>query len=165
MSCDGIAGDLVDLGGGVDLVDPVGLDQRACRDLAGTGLFTSGCGGEGEGRASAHSSSTREIMLASPSADGDADVAVSSGVRSRKRVIVTLSERDLAVETILMKSGLKGMDAIVDRLKILGRVKVVVTDDKAILKVAKRLQLGLLQCSADSELEVGGPGGWLRRPW
>ena len=50
---DGIAGDAVDLGGGVDLVDAVGLDQGAGGDLAGAGLFARGGGGKGEGRAGA----------------------------------------------------------------------------------------------------------------
>ncbi len=38
-AADGVAGDAVDLGGGVDLVDAVGLDQSAGGDLAGAGLF------------------------------------------------------------------------------------------------------------------------------
>ena len=50
---DGIAGDTVDLGGGVDLVDAIGFDQGAGGDLAGAGLFAGGGGGEGEGAAGA----------------------------------------------------------------------------------------------------------------
>ncbi len=35
----GFPGDAVDLGGGVDLIDAVGVDQGAGGDLAGSGLF------------------------------------------------------------------------------------------------------------------------------
>ena len=47
-AADGIAGDAVDLGGGVDLVDAVGLDEGAGGDLAGPCFFSGGGGGEGE---------------------------------------------------------------------------------------------------------------------
>ena len=63
---------------------------------------------------------------------------------------VTLSTRALAVGTILTKSGLKGCDAGVDAVEVLGGVEVVMADDEGDAGVAEVLQVGLLEGSADS---------------
>ena len=44
----GIAGDAINLGGGIELVDAVGLAQGAGGKLSGAGLFAGSDGGEGE---------------------------------------------------------------------------------------------------------------------
>ena len=63
---DGVSGYAIDLGGGVDVVDAVGLDEGACGDLAGAGFFTGGGGGKGEGGTGADAEDAARWMPASP---------------------------------------------------------------------------------------------------
>ena len=58
---------------------------------------------------------------------------------------VTLSERVLAVGTILMKSGVEGQDAVEDAVEVLGGVEVVVADDEGDAGLAELLEVGLLE--------------------
>jgi hypothetical protein len=85
---DGVAGDAVDLGGGVDLVDAVGLDEGAGGDLAGAGLFAGVAAAKVKAEP-ARTPRTREMMPASPMQMPM--MLVWSFMRSRKRMRVTLS--------------------------------------------------------------------------
>jgi hypothetical protein len=85
---DGIAGDAVDLGGGVDVIDAVGFDEGAGGDLAGAGLFAGVAAAKVKAEP-ARTPRTREMMPASPMQMPM--MLVWSFMRSRKRMRVTLS--------------------------------------------------------------------------
>ena len=67
---DGVAGYAVDFGGGVDLVDAVGVEEGAGGDLAGCGLLALAGGGKGEGGAGANAEHAGDDACV---AHGDAD--------------------------------------------------------------------------------------------
>ncbi len=140
-AADGVAGDAVDLGGGVDLVDAVGFDQGAGGDLAGAGLFAGGSGGEGEGAAGAdaeHAGDDSRIAHA----DAD-DVGVIL------HVLDETHEGDVVGEGLgggndLVEVGVKGLDALIDAIEILGGGEIVMADDDGDAGVAQLLEIGFL---------------------
>src|ERR1700690_3365337 len=60
---DGIAGDSVDAGGGIDLVDAIDAAEVARTDLAGRGLRLGADGSEGERAAGAHAEHAADDAL------------------------------------------------------------------------------------------------------
>ncbi len=68
---------------------------------------------------------------------------------------VTLSERVLAVGTILKKSGREGKDAVVDAFEVFGGVEVVIADDEGDAGLAEVLDVSFFQVLCGLELEVG----------
>ena len=149
-AADGIAGDAVDLGGGVDLIDAVGLDEGAGGDLAGAGLFAGGGGGEGEGAAGADAEHARDDAGVAH-ADAD-DVGCDRSIALEEAHHGDVVGEGLGGGDDLDEVGLEGLDAGEDAVEILGGLlEVVVADDEGGAGLAQLLQLGLLQlASADS---------------
>ena len=139
---DGIAGDPVDLGGCVDVVDAVGLDQGAGGDLAGPGLLSGRGGREGEGAARPQAQHARDDARV-PHADAD-DVRV---------IVHALQEADqghivhqrLGGGNDLDEVRIEGDDPGVDAVQVLGGVEVVVADDQRCAGVPQFLHAGFLQ--------------------
>ncbi len=139
---DGIAGDAVDLGGRVDVVDAVGLDQGAGGDLAGAGLLSGRGGREGEGAARPQAQHARDDARV-PHADAD-DVRV---------IVHALQEADqghivhqrLGGGNDLDEVRIEGGDPGVDAVQVPGSVEVVVADDQRCAGVPQFLHARLLQ--------------------
>ena len=157
---DGIAGDAVDLGGGVDLVDAVGLDEGAGGDLAGAGFFAGSGGGEGEGGAGADAEDAGDDAGVAHADADDVGVVVHALEEADEGDVV---DQGLGGGDDLDEVGIEGRDAGVDAVEVLGGGEVVVADDEGDAGVAELLQAGLLEGFGGLELEVGeveaGGGG------
>ncbi len=110
-AADGIAGDAVDLGGGVDLVDAVGFDEGAGGDLAGAGLFAGGGGGEGEGGAGAEAEDAGDDAGVAHADADDVGVIVHALDEAHEGDVVG---EGLGGGDDLDEVGLEGLDAFVD---------------------------------------------------
>ena len=146
-TADGVAGDAVDLGGRVDLVDAIGLDQGARGDLAGAGLFARGCGGEGEGAAGADAEHAGDdARIAHADAD-DVGVVVHALEEAHERDVVG---KGLGGGDDLDEVRMEGRDALVDSFEVLGGVEVVVADDEATPVSRSFCSSAFFMASADS---------------
>ena len=150
-AADGIAGDAVDLGSCVDLIDAIGFDQSTRGDLARAGFFAnSGCG-EGEGRAGANAEDARDDARVAH-ADAD-DVGVVFHALDEAHEGNVVDER-LCSGYDLDEVGLEGRDALEDTVEIFGGVEVVMADDEGDTGVAEVLELALLHGFDGFELYV-----------
>ena len=122
-----VSGDAVDLGGCVDLLDPVGFDEGAGGDLAGSRLLAYGGSGEGERRAGAQAEHAGDDA-GFPHADAD-----DRGVR----LVVDLAEEAHEREVVRQRTRggnqldvvrLEGLHALIDRVEVLSSVKVVIAE-------------------------------------
>ena len=137
-AADGVAGDAIDFGGGVDLIDAVGFDQGACGDLAGAGLFADGGCGKGEGAAGADAEDARDDAGVAHADADDVGVIVHPLEEAHEGDVV--GER-LGGGNDLDEFGLEGRDALVDAFQVFGCVEVVIADDEGDAGVAELLQL------------------------
>ncbi len=123
---DGVAGDAVDLGGGVDLVDAVGLDEGAGGDLAGAGLLALGGGGEGEGGAGAEAEDAGDDAGVAHADADDVGVVVHALEEADEGDVV---DEGLGGGDDLDEVGREGGDAVEDAVEVLGGGEVVVADE------------------------------------
>ena len=144
---DGIAGDAVDLGGGVDMVDAVGLDEGAGGDLAGAGLFAGSGGGEGEGAAGAHAEHAGDDAGVAHADADDVGVVVHAFEEADEGDVV---DQGLGGGDDFDEVGGEALNAGVDAVQITGGGEVVIADDQGDAGVAQLLQFALLRASADS---------------
>jgi hypothetical protein len=150
-AANGVAGDAIDLGGCVDLIDAIGFDQRAGGDLAGAGLFAYGGGGEGEGRAGADAEDAGDDAGVAHADADDVGVILHAFDEAHEGDVV--GER-LGRGDDLDEVGLEGNDALVDAFEVFGGGEVVVADDEGNAGVAEMLKLALLHGFGGLELNV-----------
>lgn len=123
----GIAGDTVDFGGSVHLVDSIGLDQSSRGDLARAGLFSLGGGGKREGGASTQSKHAGDDSGVAHADADDVGTLIHALHKAHKGDVVgeCLGGRDDLDEV-----RLEGRDALVDLVEILGCREIVMADDQ-----------------------------------
>ena len=150
-AADGVAGDAVDLGGGVDLVDAVGFEQGAGGDLAGAGLFAGSGGGKGEGAAGAHAEDAGDDAGVAHADADDVGVIVHALEEAHEGDVVGQS---LGGGDDLDEVRLKGADAREDAVEVLGCGEVVVADDEGDAGLAELREFALFQRFGGLELQV-----------
>jgi len=170
---DGIAGDSIDLGGGIDVVDAPGFAQGAGFNLAGAGFFSGMRGGEGEDGTGAEAEDAADDSLL---AHGDADEVgfVAAAVEEAHHGDVVgqgFRRRDDFDEL-----GLERQDAVEDGVEVFGAIEIVIADDERGAEGAEFFELrglgvlGGLQldvnkmttglCGFLEDLELGGDGAF-----
>ena len=147
----GIAGDSVDLGGGVDVVDAPGFAQRAGVDLAGTGFFAGMRGGKGEDAAGAQAEHAADDPLL---AHGDADDVglVAAAIEEAHHGDVV--GQGLRGRNDLDELGLEGQDAVEDGVEVFGALEIVIADDEGRAVGAELLHLRGLGVLGGLQLDV-----------
>src|ERR1035437_4881472 len=148
---DGVAGDAVNLGGGVDVVDAVGFEQGTGGDLAGAGLFSGSGGGEGKGAACADAEHAGDDARFAHADTDDVGVVVHALEEADEGDVV---EQGLCGGDDLDEVWCEALDAREDVVEVLGGGEVVMTDDEADAGVAEVLQVGLLERLGGLEFEV-----------
>ncbi len=139
---DGIAGDSVDAGGGVDLLDAIDAAQIAGADLSGSGFGVGTDGAEGEDAAGAHAEHT-------------ADNALLAHAQAEEGVLVALGLEELHHRHIVREGGGGGDNLVevggdsehfIERgLEVAGGAEVVGRDDEAgaLAQAGEHFGLGL----------------------
>jgi hypothetical protein len=150
-AADGVAGDAVDLGGSVDLVDAIGVDEGARGDLAGAGLFAGGGGGEGEGGACADAEDPRDDAGVAHTKADDVGVVVHALDEAHEGYVV---DERLGRRHDLDEVGLEGSDALIDAVEVLGCVEVVVAEDESDTGVPELLKLAFFEGFGGLEFDV-----------
>ena len=124
---DGVAGDAVDSGGKVDVLDAVGFLEGTSGDLSGCGFFAWGGGCEGEGRAGTKAEDARDDTGLSH-ADAD-DGSVIGDLLQQAHEGQVVGE-GLGGGDDLGEVRLEGLDALIDGFEVAGLLKVVEGDDE-----------------------------------
>ena len=119
-AADGVAGDAVDLGGGVDLVDAVGFDQGAGGDLAGArSLRPAVAAAKVKARAGAEAEDAGDDAGFAHADADDVGVVVHALEEAHEGDVVG---EGLGGGDDLDEVGLEGLDALVDAVEVLGGV-------------------------------------------
>ncbi len=139
---DRVAGNAIDLGGSIHLIDAIGIDQRPRCDLPRPCLFARRSRGKGKRATRAHTQHARDD---SGVAHADAD-----DVGVVRHALKKADERDIVGQRLggrddLDEVWLERLDALVDAVEVLRCGEVVMADDQRHARIAKLLQFSLLQ--------------------